>query len=175
MSQLDDEAVIGPRVRTMQIILAALVMGVLLFLVVAVALRAGGQVPAPPNDVLLPIALGFAALAAVVSVIVPRQIVAGGRRMIARGSSPAGTPTPAAGDTERLCGLYQTQLIVSAALLEGPAFFLLIVYLLQGDVLALAMVGVLLAAMAAKFPTRGRVERFLSEQHDLLAQERMAG
>jgi hypothetical protein len=67
--------------------------------------------------------------------------------------------------------VYPTALIVGAALLEGPTFLLSIAYFLEGLVLDLVAAGVLLGALAARYPTRARVVGWLERQLALIARE----
>ena len=73
-----------------------------------------------------------------------------------------------------LAQLYQTQLIVGAALLEGAAFFAGIAFMLERDPIAAGMALVLLAVLAARFPTRDRIEAWLEQQLGLLQEERQS-
>jgi hypothetical protein len=168
----------------MQIIVFALVMGIVSFLGVVVFIRHG---PNPPNaanntgPMLTYLGIGFAALMLVLHFVLPLLFVSNVRRLIVKGAwNPAGRGDPVSAehlsrmsDADKLCSLfplYQSQLIVSAAVLEGAAFFNLIAYLLEGDVVSLVVVGLLLAVMLVRFPTNNRAERFLSEQLELLRQ-----
>ena len=60
--------------------------------------------------------------------------------------------------SERLPQLYQTQLIIALAMLEGSAFFNLIAYLIEGNWFSLGIAGFMLALMALMFPTENRFE-----------------
>ena len=62
---------------------------------------------------------------------------------------------------ELLIGAFRTRLIVGLALCEGPAFFNLIAWWLEGQTLAIATVGFLLLVMASSIPTRGRLEAWI--------------
>src|SRR5207302_887654 len=62
MANPDGDTVLTPRLRTMQIILLALVGGVVTFLVIAVVYRSQGNAPAPAAPVVTYVALAYAAL-----------------------------------------------------------------------------------------------------------------
>jgi hypothetical protein len=163
--------------RTMRIIVLALAMGVLAFLVVAVVIRqqrTDQPVPDPPIITLT--ALGYAGLQLILQAVIPGLVANRLRRQIAAGTWPRPEVGPApADDTGRLCALYQTRLLIGAALAEGAAFFLLIAYLLEGQLVSLAGAAVMLALVLVRFPTRPGLEGWLSDQQEQLRQERMAG
>jgi hypothetical protein len=77
-----------------------------------------------------------------------------------------------AGYTGKLAPLYQTQLIIGAAILESGAFFAAIAYMVERNPLALATAIVLLGALAARFPTADRINAWLDRQLGLLQEER---
>jgi hypothetical protein len=162
--------------RVTRIIISALVIGVVVCGVVFVAMRQQQNQPAAADPFITYIALGFAAFQVMLQAVVPGLMTTGLRRQIAAGKWPPanpGRPVPP-DDLGKLCGLFQTRLIVGAALVEGAAFFLLIAYFLEGSELALAGAGVMLALLLVRFPTRPGLESWLSDQHELLRQDRMA-
>jgi hypothetical protein len=155
----------------MQIIIAALAAGVGAFLAIALVLRAQGNWPKPPDTPMLTyVGLAFTVAVLIGHALVPSQIVTSGRRRIARGTGAAASISSS--DLEQLCGLFLTQLLISAALLEGIAFFWLIVYLVEGNPLGIGIVLLCIGGILLKFPTRGAVEHWLEKQRDLLEQER---
>ena len=135
--------------------------------------------PGTPLFTYIAVAVGLMNLA--LSFVVPNLAVANGRRQIARGVAPKikGGPTEAkqiypSGDTGMLAQLYQTQLIVGAAMLEGAAFFAGIAFMLERNPIAAGMALVLLAVLAARFPTRDRIQAWLEQQLGLLQEERQS-
>jgi hypothetical protein len=161
----------------MQIILLALVAGCVLFLVVAVFLRKGGKMPPPPDlPIITYVAVAFGLAYLVGAHFVPGLVTAWMRRKMARETGPGDTndanPDPFTRDTDKLAGLLQTYLILTAAPLEGGIFFLLIAYLIEGSLLGIIGAIVLLLFLGSKFPTRPSVELWIEEQRDLLLQER---
>ena len=62
-----------------------------------------------------------------------------------------------------LAGRYVTGMILNNALLEGTGFFTLIAYYVEGHWMALALVAIILAIMAAKFSTPGRVAEWIAQ------------
>jgi hypothetical protein len=195
MSDMTDPDGIEPITRTCQIIVGALVMGVLTFLAIVVFLNVGAGNPAPgqgiggaalplPGGGSLPLMTALAVVLGIIGLVmsftVPRVFVAGTRRTIAREAPPATTARKAsepaqvypAGDTGRLLPVYTTQLIMGAAIAEGMAFFAAIAYMLEHHPIALGTAIVLLGGLIARFPTADRVNAWLDRQHDLLRAER---
>jgi hypothetical protein len=108
-----------------------------------------------------------------VRAVVVQLVTTSGRRTIARESSRAGAQTNVAeGAAGGLLALYQTRLIVGAACLEGAAFFVLIVYMLERSPWALCAAVAMILGVAAHFPTRQRVQEFIDRQTALLEEER---
>jgi hypothetical protein len=176
MSQADFDAALDQRIRTMRIIIFALVNGVVIFMIIAILQRASGHFGEPRDTVLISsIALAVGVGLFVANLVVPNLVAAGARRQIARGQSPLVTPSPIPGDVGALVAVFQTRLILAAALLEGGSFFLLIAYLIEGQIYTLLGAIVLVVFLALRFPTRTGVERWLEEQQELLRQDRMSG
>lgn len=150
-------------VRTMQIVCAALMMGVLMFAGAAIFMRfgPGGQVPAAQPMVAY-MAAGMAALMIVARLVVVPFVIKGGIKQL--------TATTPLDDVAKLdfYGVYQTQMIVGCALLEGAAFFNLISFIVEGQIWTLGIVAVLLAIMATAFPTLERVGSWAEEQLRML-------
>jgi hypothetical protein len=173
----DSDARLSGRLLTMRILVIALALGVLSFLAVAVIVRVENpNLQASRTGFLTYGALGIAALLVLVQATVPALIATGLRWQLAAGKWPApGAASTPADDFGKLCALYQTRLLLGAAMLEGGSFLLLIAYLMEGDVVALVGAGILLVLLLAKFPLRSAVEGWLADQQEMLRQERMAG
>lgn len=177
-------------VRTSQIIVGAMVAGVTFFCVFVTTVLgdAGRPGPAAKPDILgLPLltalCLGFGVITLVASFVVPRVMVEGGLRVIARGSSLDEMKLTESGqrqvypasDVRRLLPLFQTQLIVASALNEGGAFFGAVAYMLERQAVALAVAGTMIALILSRFPTLDRVQGWLDAQLERLAQLRRDG
>jgi len=65
---------------------------------------------------------------------------------------------------EQFVPIYQTSLIIASALLEGAALFNCIALIVQGQIWSLGIVGGLVLLMAAGFPTVDRVDAWTEEQ-----------
>jgi len=159
-------------VRTAQIIVGALVMGVITFGVVVVSGIAGG--PGGQGNLLTLLAVGFGAADLVLCLLVPNLLAAAQRRKLAAGNAGStADPGPApATDAGQLALLYQTKLIIGAAMLEGGCFLGLVAYMLERQLPSLVMAGVLLLALIAHLPTPGRVEAWIDDQLRRLDEDR---
>jgi hypothetical protein len=136
------------------------------------------------GDLITWAAVAITAMMLPMSMIVPGLIASQNRRNIAAGTwkpasgqyppgSPFG-PESLQSDAGKLAFVYQTQFIIGAALNEGPAFFVLVAYMLEKNPIALGLAILLLVALAARFPTRLRVSSWIDRQQELLTQERQA-
>jgi len=86
---------------------------------------------------------------------------------------PPGTdPKAFATDDAKLLAVRQVTLLIGLALLEGVAFMGCIAYLLEGQTLALGVIGVAVALMLCKFPTENRVRAWLERQIEALEELR---
>lgn len=141
------------RVRTMQVISVALMMGVLIFtgVTLLMRLRPGAEPPAA-NPV-----LSYVAVAATIIAVIARSLM---MSMTVQGSVKELLKTKRADDLEPidLFSIYQVRMIVGAAQLEGAAFFVLVSYMTDGQLWSMGLVVALLAMMAATFPTFERVQ-----------------
>ena len=178
MSDNDWSRQIAPTVRTQQFIVAAMCAGCVMFLVIALAV--GGE-RGEGTPVLTFAALAFAGSAIGTRQIVIGAIAAAGRRGIIRGEpfeAPAGVRLPAdalSGEDAprwRLLMTFATRNIVACALLEGPAFFLIIAYMLERSPLALGGAVALIVALLLHTPTRSGVVRWVERQLRLIEEER---
>ena len=94
------------------------------------------------------IGLGLGFVALVAQSVVGRAVEADGVRRWASGGEPASA----------LAGVFQVRTIISVAILEGAAFANLMFYMvLEHSPWSLAMAGLLVAAIATKFPTAGGI------------------
>ena len=152
-------ATFATSVRTMQIIAAALMMGVLMFLGV-VLITTAGKFDGNPEFITI-IAAGFAFLMLVNHFVIPPIII----RAQLKQAVAAGMHQKQ--DDEKIlecCGVYQTQLIVGFALLGRAAFFNLVAMMVEHCAGSIAVVTLLLLLMAAKFPTRDKVSYWIQDK-----------
>lgn len=172
---------LSARVRTMQIIVVALTMGPTIFLAIVSfatqAINMGNAFGGLP--LLTLIGIGLVAFELAARAIVIRTMVAKARRDILHGVPVFGNRISASADDSdpatQLVALYQTRMIVSAALLEGAAFFLIIAYMVEHSPWALAAAIALIVAVAVHFPTQARANEFVERQLAILEEERQLG
>jgi peptidoglycan/LPS O-acetylase OafA/YrhL len=158
----------GGIVRTAQMIVAALVVGVLVFAGVVYFMNMGGQ---PPQGQPM-ISMIMAALGATVIVarfFIPGLVVQSSCRGIADGTwKPAASNQPGylppSNEREKLLSVYLSKTIIGAALLEGGAFANLVAYLLEGQWYSLIFGIALALAIAAGMPTKTGVESWVDRQ-----------
>jgi hypothetical protein len=153
-------------VRTMQIIVAALCMGVMTFAGVVVC----GVIPAQQananQNVLTLVALAVAVASGVMSVVLRKAVATSNRQKIAAGTWTPSNPqqaTPSTDSGKLLMG-FQTQTIIAGALLEGGCFMALVAYMIERQTVSLGAAAVLLAGLILHFPTRGRVEAWMDDE-----------
>jgi hypothetical protein len=191
MSTADEQASIARMTITLQVVAAVMVTGLVGFLAMVAFVRAQQKAMPPVRpagaslSVLTPVAVGFGVVGMAASVVIPGLVATSQRRRIARGTwqppRPAGrddsgpTDLPPMSDTAKLANVYQGQWIIGASLNEGPAFFALIAYMIEGHPLALGVALLLGVGLALRVPTRPRVESWIEQQRQLVAQERQFG
>lgn len=145
-------------VRVMQIIAAALVMGVLVFAGIVLAL---GSLNQPPRGNLVSlIGAGLAILCFVLHLLVPGA---------AARSRAAGVSENA--DVSVWCEIYQTKLIMGLAMLEGAALANLVFCIVEHNWWSMAIAGVLVFWMLVQFPTRTRIEQWIETQRTNQSQQ----
>jgi len=171
-----------PLVRQLQVITAALVAGCVFFTMIAVVIL-GGWPDAWADGVLTYASVGVAIVALFTRLVIPllletqtrRQIFAAARQNDrAQSAQDASAAEPALADVQRtgqLLKLFQARIIVGHAILEGAAFFLLVVAIVDQASLPLLLAIVLVAGLAFGLPTRGRVDSWLVEQRRRLNEE----
>lgn len=183
MSRIDDEDAVQAAVRTMQIIVAALTLGVVVFSVLVLALLRDDK-PLDPNTprllglpMLTAMAVLFGVVSLIASYIVPKIIADGSIRQLAKGPplddtkrlDSGGRQIYPASDVGRLLPVFQTQVITASALNEGAAFFAVLAYLTEGQPIAIGVAAVLIAVLVSRLPTVDRVKGWLEAQLERLA------
>ena len=178
MSPNITEAMLVSQLRAQRIIIASLIFGASVFLGFVVV-AAEGRAPIQGLPVVSLVAVIFTGSALIAREVFSRLQVRGQRRRVAAGTwqmpvTKHGqmTSSAPASDGDKLLLVYQMQLIMRAALLEGPAFFCGIAYMIEGQTWVLAMAVLLIVGQALSFPTRDRVERWVREQLELIELER---
>jgi len=160
---------IEARCRVLQLIVAALLAGCVGFAAVAVVLGQHGA-----GGVAGDLPLGYVGLAVAAAVLVSRPVVGVALGNQLQNTLASGSPgsRPTIEDLHAVLGYLQTRTFVGGAMFEGATFFLLIVYLLTGDVIPLAAAGVMLLGLALHFPTRGGMTDWVESRLERLAHDR---
>lgn len=165
------------KVHVMQIIVGALMAGVVSFAAVAIVMGNGKQ--GGGNSLISLVAAGFALVMLATRVVIGPVIINANRRRIANGTWQApraedgSTLFPSdATDADRLLAVFQLVTIVQCALPEGAAFFNLVAYIVDHQMWSLAIVGVLMLWMSSSFPTRDSVANWIGRQLELIELER---
>lgn len=150
---------LGASVRTMQIIAVALIMGVLTFLLVVLLVTKGDIGGMQNAGLMTMIAAGFGFLMIVNHFVIPPIVTGTQLKQAAAEFSQQQEQVRG----QQLYGIYQTQLIIGMALLEGAAFFNLIAMMLEKSVASLGVVILLLCLMLVKFPTHTKVSWWVQD------------
>jgi hypothetical protein len=148
-TRLDEwQPAITTHTRVLQIIVGALITGVLAFAGFVVFTGALQQPPKP--GFLSQLAVVMAAINVALHAIIPSIIE---RSALANQSVGSGVP--------QLLGVFQTRTIIAAALLEGAALFATVTVMIEHQSWVLVVTGVLLLLLLLQFPTTTRVEQWL--------------
>ncbi len=142
-------------ILTVRLVLLAIAAGIIVLGVVAGVLVTGGNIPAQPKlgSLLLPALLVVAAMMVVVFLLVRQLMLAGLRR---------GEPGDRAGEVpaQKLLGRFQALTIVGGTLVELPALFGVVVFLLTRQWVALLVPALGLGSLILLFPSRDKFTRF---------------
>lgn len=191
MSESRREEAIAQQTRILQMIVAALVTGCLIFIGIIVILNVGagadGELAeAEGTPFITYLMLAFSGAAILARLMIVPLIVSAGRKRIAAASwqppTQRGRPNPRAqqfieqhGDTARLFALYMTKTIIGAAFLEGAAFACGVAFILEGRPLALAGAIVCAIGVALHFPTASGVITWIDAHERRIAEEKEMG
>jgi len=144
-----------------QIVTAAMIGSIVIFL--AVVLLQGKQAQqADPEATMAYLAAGFTVLAVFLRNILPGIIMKNARKQI---REQVDGPTA---QREQLANLYLTMTVIKNAMLEAPAFLVLVIYFIE-PYTALPMIATsILLIMAFSFPNRTRCDDFIRTQTEFL-------
>lgn len=153
---------------TMRLIIGALAMGLLVFGVVVNVVLGPAD---PPNDDALRMFVWGALCVGLVALVLNRVVGS----MVAGGAAKHLPADEEAAKQQVIAG-HQAGLIVSAAILEGAAFFCLIVYaFLAGDRMLVMMAGLLWMSILIKFPFANGVIAQVDNRLRLARENRQLG
>ncbi len=142
---------VAGQTRVLQIIVGALLMGVVFFAGFVVVT---GALQQPPGGrVLSYVAVGMGALMAVLHVVIPGVIERAALANQGVGANP-----------QSMVGVYVIRTIVAVALLEGAAFVSVVALMIEHHPWVLGVTGVMLVLMALQIPSRTRVEHWLESR-----------
>jgi hypothetical protein len=169
---------VTPALRRLQIIVAGIIAGCLVFLGVVLVIAKPPDLDRQP--MLSYAALACAALAIVSRIVLVAALTTVGRRAIGRelpssardGAGPPADQRPSMDLVHSIWGLFTMRTICAAAILEGAAFFLAVAYLLEGFWPAPVAAGLLIVGLLLHVPTRSGMVRWSEAQLRLLDEER---
>jgi hypothetical protein len=170
MRPTEEHPVLLKGLKTMQIIVGAMLAGVVIFSIVLLATQPGQAEREPATADALPLTwllIGFGAVEVLMVWVFRGVFLGNARRTIAAGTwrPPAGPSTyAAAGDAGRLLQSSFTATIIAAAGMEAGALMSLVAYLLEGRPVALVAAGVFGMLLALQMPTRGRLDQWLESE-----------
>ena len=125
--------------------------------------------PAQTIPILTYASVGLGIVLLIMSFIVPNVVAT---RVLRGASAPAPDGTqksgPPPGEGVTAANAFRTSAIISAAFVEGAAFFAGVAYLIEQSPIALGVCGALLAALVLRFPTRGRIDRWIAQADEKL-------
>lgn len=151
-------------IRTLQIIVVALALGVIVFAGYAIYSSAGKPLALGGSLTMLGIfMLGFGATQAVLGIMLPAVVF----RVMSAPAAAAGQFAVHGPQTAKILGIQgriQTATIVGCAMFEGGSFANVMGYLTEGDLLNLIAAGVLLLGILFHFPLPGACERRIAAE-----------
>jgi hypothetical protein len=148
-----DRNELRPIIRTGQIVVGALALGVLNFTAVVLFLAISNHKGQAEPPLITYAAIGFAVLAAIAAFGIPLVLV-GPLRQKAITNDAGKTKSSS---TRALANVYFTLTIIRCAILEGAAFFCLISYMLERNPISMVAGSVLFVLLLLQFPTMSRV------------------
>jgi len=168
LQPLEQYPVLRKSLTAVQVIVAALVLGVAVFIGILLVWRRG---EAPQEPQLTWLLVGVGAADVVVLFLVRLMVLGRARQRIADGTwKPPGKAAQGyqdlleAGDAGRLVVAWVTATILTAAGMEGAALLGCVAYLLEGQPAALVAAGFFGLLLALQMPTRGRLDQWLESE-----------
>lgn len=141
-----------------QIVTAALTMGVVIFLIIALFVPAfpPGKAPMPGGPLITLFGIAFTVLDLIARRILLPFITKIKLKEIARSPKP--------NQIGEICLLFATRTIVGTALIEAPAFFMVIAYMMERHPAALGTVLLLIVGIAMQITTKEKYKAWLDTQ-----------
>ena len=141
-----------PRIRTMQLIVAAMMIGVLFTFFLLMSVR---EAPRFTRELDVLTLIGLVPALSVFSAIFFVQIVQNKLAVKNLGSQFSGEADDPI--VNKAAELYQTNLIIRVALIEGTTFLNVLLYFITGSVFNAGVVGLGVVMLGLQLPTFGRV------------------
>ncbi len=178
-------------VRMLQILVASLILGCVVFLTVAMVMAAGrGPEEAVADEAATPVLSLVGLFVAVMTLgarlVLRSTLIAQGVKAVAEGKDPPGVRAGAGSSPElppegierdafRLARVYFNITLLSAVLVEGAVFVNLVFHLVEGQMLSLAVAIVLILGMGLHWPTAYGLMRWIEIRlRDVAAQRGLA-
>jgi hypothetical protein len=160
--------------RVAQILVLAMVAGVLVFGVITLVVGAGFQ-PMQDEAIISLAMVLFAITAVLARLFVPSLVTRTSCQQIVDRSGAAGMPgsgEPVVDDNQ-LAALFLKEKIIANALLEGACFALLVAFMLEGQAYTLGLAVLLVIGLAAGFPTQSSLDNWLQDKRRMLRDMQM--
>ena len=146
---------VDQNLRTLRIIIGAMLMGIVGFGVVAAVLVAGGSSSTAPGSAkVLLLVLAAVVVTEIPAYVAVRTVIMGNLRRNLSGQAPQES------HLQVMIKGFQTLTLIGAALIEGPSFFAIIILLISGQWVATAAAVAGLLLLAVQIPTRDKFNRF---------------
>jgi hypothetical protein len=168
----------------LRIIVAAVGFGPVVFLAVVHFVASVAKPEGTIGDPVFAVMFGIFLMGALVAwTVAPPVILRNARRQVLRGAAgPTQLPPPLAnlfseeeGPMLRLLMAYQVATIVRIAIIEGVAFFSIILYMIQGAPIYAGAALALIVLVLLHFPSPERIAGWLERQQRQIEDERMLG
>ena len=170
-----EKSALQQTVTTLQIIVISMAGGLIMF-AIGILLIGGASQPvgldAEPQQLVLSYLVMFLLPVAIaVSMLFPRIAVGLQIRQLANTDSEERQHEEI--PFEELRGWYMTKKLIAVAIMEGIGFFALVTYMVEGSWIVLPVVAVAMVAILTHFPTMMRVENWVDETRQHIAEQRM--
>lgn len=181
MEQADSHRRVVAAVRPLQVIVAAMAVGIAAFLALGLAVAPSASRTSTP--VITYVAGAFAPVAVAAGVATSMVISASGRKRIMAGqrlitaAQPLGKGAEESLPTEKeqLYTLFAEVTIIRCACLEGAALLASLAYFLDRRPLAMVIASALVVLLLLRIPTASRLQRWADEQRRIIHQTRAPG
>ncbi len=169
---VEDQEQMSKVLRTSQIIVVALLTGIMIFLGIAIFKVSENPPILAGPPIVTYVCFGFLFLETIAWLIVPGVVGKELVRRIAQNQFPPTKSGEQFSDLHSLALAHQTVTIIAAALVEGGAFFTIIAFLIEGQNTALIATGYTILLLLLTFPTRVKLRSWIELNYQRLQQIR---